>query len=351
MYRKGFISYRFPLFCILIVVLACQLLTSGRGMATLATGGNVGDQAFPEPADEQVLPFVYAFVRTDNVPVYKSPGDAAEGLPPVRYTKAGSIWVSLVDPHPEIYDQEIWYCINPNEYVLGEYLRFAEPSQFQGVRVPHYFDKNFAWLLFNTRLSPEPGVSAPYDAPILPSRTLVIVEELRKVGDRQWARLRGDQWVEYTKIGMVSPSPRPAEVKETERWLEVNLFEQTLAAYEGDQLVYATLISSGRSDYPTEQGLFRIWVKAKLAKMSGGEEGLDYYYLEDVPWHMYFYRSFALHGSYWHDYYGLPNSHGCVNLSPKDAKWLFDWVSPQNGSANWKRASKNEPGTWVWVHE
>lgn len=116
-------------------------------------------------------------------------------------------------------------------------------------------------------------------------------------------------------------------------------------------MVFTTLISSGDKDFPTIQGLFRIWAKVKKGKMSGGRKNSEYYYLEDVPWQMYFYQSYALHTSYWHDYFGLPTSHGCVNMSPKDAKWLFDWSGPRTKGENWTTADKNNPGTWVWIHE
>jgi lipoprotein-anchoring transpeptidase ErfK/SrfK len=68
---------------------------------------------------------------------------------------------------------------------------------------------------------------------------------------------------------------------------------------------------------------------------------------------MYFYKSYGLHTSYWHDFFGLQNSHGCVNLAPKDALWLFQWTSPKrnNKGKNWQEATQADPGTWVWVHE
>ncbi len=85
--------------------------------------------------------------------------------------------------------------------------------------------------------------------------------------------------------------------------------------------------------------------------MSGREGYADYYFLEDVPWTMYFNRDFALHGAYWHDRFGIQHSHGCVNLSLADAKWLFEWTVPTSTRSGWKLATEEQPGTWVWVHE
>jgi lipoprotein-anchoring transpeptidase ErfK/SrfK len=84
--------------------------------------------------------------------------------------------------------------------------------------------------------------------------------------------------------------------------------------------------------------------------MSGSDGQPDYYFLEDVPWTMYFHGAYALHGAYWHDRFGKVHSHGCVNLSLADAKWLFDWTSPA-GRTGWSRATEEDLGTWVWVHE
>lgn len=134
----------------------------------------------------------------------------------------------------------------------------------------------------------------------------------------------------------------------------MNKFEQTLAAYEGDRMVYATLVSSGLPQWDTDSGLFRIFAKVKIAKMSGREGLADYYFLEDVPWAMYFNKDMALHGAYWHDKFGFKHSHGCVNLPPQDAKWLFDWTTPTIGDSNWTMVAdrlNNTEGTWVWVHD
>lgn len=87
--------------------------------------------------------------------------------------------------------------------------------------------------------------------------------------------------------------------------------------------------------------------------MEGGEvEKGDYYYLQDVPWIMYFNKDVGLHGAFWHDRFGYPSSHGCVNLSPKDAQWMFNWTTPQLPfpDTRYVYASRNNPGTWVYVY-
>lgn len=151
-------------------------------------------------------------------------------------------------------------------------------------------------------------------------------------------------------ISVVKPSARPEGVGPTDKWIDLSLFEQTLAAYEGDRIVYATLLSSGLPGWNTNEGLFRIWLKARTTDMSGRSGFPDYYSLEDVPWTMYFDRDIALHAAYWHDGFGFQHSHGCVNLPPQDARWLFDWARP-TGETGWILPTDENPGTVVWVHQ
>jgi lipoprotein-anchoring transpeptidase ErfK/SrfK len=119
---------------------------------------------------------------------------------------------------------------------------------------------------------------------------------------------------------------RPLGVGPTERWVDVNLTSQTLVAYEGDQPVLNTIISSGTWQHPTVTGQFRIYVRYESQTMDGRRLGYDYY-LENVPYVMYFYQDYALHGTYWHNNFGTPMSHGCVNMKTPDAGWLFNWAS------------------------
>ncbi|MBK8902370.1 MAG: L,D-transpeptidase family protein [Anaerolineaceae bacterium] len=119
---------------------------------------------------------------------------------------------------------------------------------------------------------------------------------------------------------------RPFGVGATERWVDVNLTTQTLRAYEGDTVVFTSLISSGTWDHPTVTGQFRVWLTFESQTMDGRLLGYDYY-LEDVPYVMYFYQDYALHGTFWHSNFGTPMSHGCVNMKTSDAAWIYNFVS------------------------
>ncbi len=120
-------------------------------------------------------------------------------------------------------------------------------------------------------------------------------------------------------------SLRPTGVGPDDRWIDVNLTNQTLVAYEGDMPIFNSLISSGLWNTPTVVGQFRTVMKYESQDMNGYLLGYDYY-LEDVPYVMYFFEDYAIHGTYWHNNFGTPMSHGCVNMNPADAGWLYNWA-------------------------
>jgi hypothetical protein len=144
--------------------------------------------------------------------------------------------------------------------------------------------------------------------------------------------------------------PRPPLVPRRARWIHVRLEDQTLVAYDGDRPVFATLVATGKEGFATPQGLFRVHAKHVSATMDGLAGSDEVYSIEDVPWTMYFQGSYALHAAFWHDRLGTVRSHGCINLSPEDARWLFRWSTPTL-PADWHGviATKDNPGTYVWI--
>jgi len=143
-----------------------------------------------------------------------------------------------------------------------------------------------------------------------------------------------------------------------EKWIEIDLSEQKLKAWEGDSLFLETPVSTGLPWWPTPEGEFRIWIKLRFTKMEGGE-GRYYYYLPNVPYVMFFegsgvpaWKGYGLHGTYWHNDFGTPRSHGCVNLPTPIAEKLFYWTTPTLPSGKRVvRSSANNPGTRIVVHE
>ena len=117
-------------------------------------------------------------------------------------------------------------------------------------------------------------------------------------------------------------SDPPPAVTGEDRWIDVDLTNQITSAYAGDTLVNSFVVSTGTWEHPTVTGQYRIYVKYISTPMSGPG-----YYLPGVPYVMYFYKGYGLHGTYWHNNFGTPMSHGCVNLRTEDAAWLYDWAS------------------------
>jgi lipoprotein-anchoring transpeptidase ErfK/SrfK len=119
-----------------------------------------------------------------------------------------------------------------------------------------------------------------------------------------------------------APQPAAAANGSGARWIDVDLTNQMVYAYAGDTLVNSFVVSTGTWLTPTVTGQYKIYVKYRSAPMSGPG-----YYLPDVPYIMYFYKGYGLHGTYWHNNFGTPMSHGCVNLRTDEAAWLYNFAS------------------------
>ena len=143
----------------------------------------------------------------------------------------------------------------------------------------------------------------------------------------------------------------PIDYPDEQRWIRVDLSEQMTIVYEQGRPIRGFVISSGLPRTPTVLGEYRIRTKVRAQTMSGGS-GSGYYNLPNVQWVQYFYSDYSFHGTYWHSDFGQPKSHGCINMTNADAKWLFDWAGPTwDGKTTWYRSSQENPGTLVIVHE
>lgn len=155
--------------------------------------------------------------------------------------------------------------------------------------------------------------------------------------------------VRRSAVRIAAAMPRPARVRETDQWIHISLSEQTLVAYEGDTPVYATLVSTGKRDHETPVGLFRIQSKHVSTTMDDLTSTDGAYQIEDVPWTMYFEGNYALHTAFWHDRFGQTRSHGCVNLAPSDARWIFHWSTPEL-PPSWHGVFSEGDRVATWVH-
>jgi len=238
-------------------------------------------------------------------------------------------------------------------------LRPIRGSDFHGVEIGKDIALPFAfvrregahfWRFERARNRLDEDGPAPY-------RAVVALSGKRQFfHGRLHEETKDGRWLSDQDASRIDPARRmPAWGKNGERWLDVNLSKQTLVAYDGEKPVYATLVSSGEAGLDdadkttaTKRGIFRIHTKHVSATMSSDEVGEEFE-LRDVPYVQYFEKGYALHGAYWHDRFGTPKSHGCINLAPEDARRLFFFTEPALPSG-WHGVLQALTGTVVFIH-
>lgn len=292
--------------------------------------------ASPPPRELTTSPVFIAKINiedTEPAQIYGSLDDAAAGTNPVRSIApgAGLRYVSYITESQ----------VNGNSFVQlksGEWMR-ASPagySYFQGLLFQKTPSNSFGWMVDHARPRTSPSWNAPETGQQLLRETPIQIYEIVEAEGMEWYMIGPDQWMPWQDARRVRVDTTPPEGVTGGRWISVDLYDQSLAVYENNQLVFATLIASGGEPFFTRPGLFQIYQKKPLETMQGAFEAnrADFYYLEDVPWTMYFDQARALHGAYWRAWYGFAGTHGCVNLSIGDAAWLFNWA---------------QEGDWVYV--
>ncbi|MBK6516239.1 MAG: L,D-transpeptidase family protein [Polyangiaceae bacterium] len=177
-------------------------------------------------------------------------------------------------------------------------------------------------------------------------------------GERGLHETTAGLWLPAT--GLILGELKKDRAKHAERgrkWISVSIQKQLLIAYEGEKPVYAALVSTGRGGmadpeetFATVRGTFMIRAKHVSGTMDGNQGDDEAFDLRDVPYIQYFHEGYALHAAYWHNDFGKTRSHGCVNLTPTDAAWLFDWTDPQV-PREWHGAVSPQGGTLVYVHK
>ncbi len=276
-------------------------------------------------AQSALATFVYGTVLRGGAPIYVEP-DAYAQI--VEKQKGGHVLAFRDDP---TLLRSGWLRRPAGGYVQASRIRLAQPSAFSGAHDPAL---PMAFVIKRTALAS--------------GRTLERYERFSAERSDRTHVFDAADATPRSAVRLAERHPRPAQIGATEKWVHVDLDEQVLVAYEGERPVFATLIASGKDDTPTKTGLFRVWQKVIHASMHGSEEDAPYF-VDEVPYSQYFYASFALHGSFWHDNFGAPTSHGCVNLSIADAAWLFAW-SPPPLPQGWHSVLAGDPNmATLWV--
>ncbi len=161
-----------------------------------------------------------------------------------------------------------------------------------------------------------------------------------------FVRVADNTWIERASVRIARKRPRPAVSAAQSRWIDVDRDEQVMIAYDGETPVFATLVSSGRRKNDTPPAIYRIRSKSAVTKMAAEERETSHYEVSEVPWATRFRSGLYFHAAYWHDQFGTAKSHGCVNLSPHDAKWVYDWTDPTM-PAGWNELEVAVPESMV----
>lgn len=289
----------------------------------------------------------YGEVVTPNAPVYGSLENAIKRSQPVRRIDSPYSFISYSED--TVVDGKRYYMVEYGNWMTANDIsRIGAPSRFQGLTFNQTPERPFGWILFPIQTKRTPGFQAEdYTGHELNRYDVVQVYTSQNIDGMEWYMVRPDEWIpekqEWQRlIGRVLPNTTPPEGVDNGRWIEVNLNDQTISVYDNSQMVFATLIASGIEPFWTRPGLFQIYDKFDSTPMRGSFEAdrSDAYYLEDVPWTMYYDKARALHGAYWHNSFGSPRSHGCVNISVGDSRWIYDWAKEGDYVYVWDPSGK-----------
>lgn len=286
----------------------------------------------------ELVPGSYGKIGSGGASTFKLANGA---LVPER-ALAGSVHVRNYGER--VVEDAAYWNIGKGEYVAAKELRRHEPSEFRGVRLGDETGRGLplAFAVDHQRLDRKVATSKG----AVPGRSAWPVLERRADA----VRIGPGQWLPLKSAVIVEPAAPPAGLVPGERWIDVDLDGQTLVAYEGELPVFATLVSTGARKYPTETGVYRIWIKFAETEMSGQMGDEAPYSVATVPWTQFYSKDLALHTSYWHDGFGTQRSHGCVNLSPLDSRFMYFWSEP-TVPLGWSMAhgTQERPGSIVRV--
>jgi len=315
----------------------------GRHLAASSRAPHADE--IPSVSGRRVVPFSYARIPRDGADAFESPEDAEAGLPHEQIPGGWLIRVRQRRGEPFV------------RTTAGLYLRRSDitllfASRFQGIPIesPDHLAR-VAWPIDRRARY----FSAPHQRARQRPRRLSILQTTGRADDG-FLELADGRWVRESQVARPTLAAPPEGIGPQEPWVDVDIEHQILVAYRGRAPVYATVISSGFEDAErrTPTGIFRVWLKLGIATMDSlnNADPSDDYSVDDIPWVQYFNGSIAFHTAYWHHSFGRALSHGCINLAPLDARWLFRFTSPDLPDG-WRsiHPESQQPGTVVQVRD
>lgn len=290
--------------------------------------------AVPTVPPGRVVPYQYAFATHAGVRSYRRLEDIAED----NWAEELERGMSVAVTHSTRVNEGTYVHTAAGRWVALRDLAWATPSERAGIFYePGETPRSVGFLRSDVRAYPTPEAllreTASRGSTVeLARRDGVHVREERRVRGRDLVRLDAG-WIFAAALLRPDVPTGPDGLGARERWVDVDRARQVLVALEGGSPVFAALVSSGRPGSPTAAGEHRVWVKLAYTDMSNVDDATvetatALYTVSRVPWVMFFHQDQALHAAFWHDMFGRARSHGCVNLAPRDAAWLYQWAPP-----------------------
>ena len=270
----------------------------------------------------------YGRVIVSPAILYPDPGMAARRQNPSRTFPNEEVYLTFTDEL--ILEGSTYYEVVEDGWIAASDIEELFPSAYQGIQIVSFPQGGFGWMVDDgwSYQSPPSEDRQRRRGAYLTRYSLHEVYDIaiQEDGER-WYKLGDQRWVADVDFSYVSLREGNPTMNQKPRWIEVNLSHQNLVVYEDEIPVYAALVSTGREPAWTGEGAYTIYNKIDNHPLiSPDPVAIGDYYLEDVPYLLYYQGSWAIHSAYWHDEFGKPNSHGCVNLSLSDAAWLFAWA-------------------------
>ncbi len=273
-------------------------------------------------AADKRLPQQYAFIKFDGTRAYHHPSDYFRN----DYVEAFGKSFGIVVTGEQVYKGIAFVRTRKHLWVERGSVHFVDGSAFKGAKLERGRPLDIAWVSIRPAKvfeKPQGRVLQRLD------RHAVVRVQAKKGG---WVRLRSGGWMQRAALARPELVAPPEGIGPTERWIDIDIEQQVLIAYEGRTPTFATLVSTGRDtkESQTPLGTFQIWAKLDFTDMDDLERtDVDKNYaIQDVPWVQFFKGSYGFHAAFWHDDFGRRRSHGCINLSPADARYLFSFTHP-----------------------
>ncbi|MCX6018854.1 MAG: L,D-transpeptidase family protein [Chloroflexi bacterium] len=311
----------------------------------------------------------FARVMNTGVPVREQPSVKARLVRNLKWNEVVAVSGEvLYDESPSAYNK-LWYR-TADGYVHSRFMQPVEnaPQPVERSVPVDGFWAQTALASIIVRYKPDPLAGSAYPMQLPFGTNLQVLEVVQGVDKNPWYRVSdgiGEQFFvpaeSLRRLGADDFAPIAPEVPLHDKRIDVNIKKQIVVAYENDKEVFRARCATGArftmddgsvKDYGTTTGDHRIFLKTPSRRMIGGTKGqTDFYDLPGIPWVSYFTASrIAFHGAYWHNDFGYPRSHGCVNLLPEDSQWVYRWTTPVvTFGERWTKVARSDDGSLVRV--